>query len=399
MPVCASSGSTSARIDRLGTDGANVLPRSGQPSPLTRFVLALAVMDLEMSVAQEIADVGMERPERPHVVILGAGASRAAFPDGDQAGRKLPLMNDLVEIAALAPLLEGAGVSFEGRDFEEVYSEIASAARHAELAATIEKRVRLYFSGMLLPPGPTLYDHLVLSLRPKDVIATFNWDPFLFDACSRNHGRATPPCVLFLHGNVRVGYCPDHRRAGYVGSICPDCGKGLMPTKLLFPVRRKNYTKDPFISSQWRVLRRVLKDAYVLTVFGYSAPKSDIEAVALMKAAWGPASGRSFEQVEIVDKKAENELTKTLAEFIHTHHYQTSSDFYESWIGAHPRRTCDAMWNQLMKCRFLSRGDIPRHLDFDGLDQWLTPFLEAEKKASGTTQTRIETGSSTDRAG
>ena len=32
----------------------------------------------------------------PHVVILGAGASLAAFPDGDKNGRKLPLMNDIV---------------------------------------------------------------------------------------------------------------------------------------------------------------------------------------------------------------------------------------------------------------------------------------------------------------
>jgi hypothetical protein len=29
---------------------------------------------------------------RSHVVILGAGASYAAFPDGDKNGRKLPLM-------------------------------------------------------------------------------------------------------------------------------------------------------------------------------------------------------------------------------------------------------------------------------------------------------------------
>ena len=34
---------------------------------------------------QEIADV---RIGRPHVVILGAGASLAAFPDGDRNGRR-----------------------------------------------------------------------------------------------------------------------------------------------------------------------------------------------------------------------------------------------------------------------------------------------------------------------
>jgi hypothetical protein len=43
---------------------------------------------------QEIHQIEMERA---HVVILGAGASLAAFPDGDKYGIKLPLMNNLVE--------------------------------------------------------------------------------------------------------------------------------------------------------------------------------------------------------------------------------------------------------------------------------------------------------------
>ena len=43
---------------------------------------------------------------RPHVVILGAGASVAAFPDGDKNGRKLPVMNDLVEKLDLDSALE-----------------------------------------------------------------------------------------------------------------------------------------------------------------------------------------------------------------------------------------------------------------------------------------------------
>lgn len=33
----------------------------------------------------------------PHVVILGAGASRAAFPYGNAKGRRLPVMADLAD--------------------------------------------------------------------------------------------------------------------------------------------------------------------------------------------------------------------------------------------------------------------------------------------------------------
>jgi len=33
-----------------------------------------------------------------HTFILGAGASRAAFPNGDKFGRALPLMCDFVDV-------------------------------------------------------------------------------------------------------------------------------------------------------------------------------------------------------------------------------------------------------------------------------------------------------------
>ena len=48
----------------------------------------------------------------PHVVLLGAGASRAAFPNGDRSGRRIPLMNDLVKVVGLSPLIKQAGKGF-----------------------------------------------------------------------------------------------------------------------------------------------------------------------------------------------------------------------------------------------------------------------------------------------
>jgi hypothetical protein len=38
----------------------------------------------------------------PHVVLLGAGASLAAFPNGDANGNKLPLMNDLIATVGIS---------------------------------------------------------------------------------------------------------------------------------------------------------------------------------------------------------------------------------------------------------------------------------------------------------
>ena len=54
----------------------------------------------------------------PHVVLLGAGASRAVCPDGDKHGRRLPLMNDLVEAVGLQSLIDERGLAGKGMDFE-----------------------------------------------------------------------------------------------------------------------------------------------------------------------------------------------------------------------------------------------------------------------------------------
>src|SRR5579872_3749056 len=130
-------------------------------------------MDLELSVAEEIQDTGMGRP---HVVILGAGCSLAAFPTGDREGRRLPLMNNLIQALGLKPLLHSANLAEPEENFEALYSRLAGDHRYAGLLKSIEGAVTDYFAKMALPANPTIYDQLLLSLRPKDCIATFNWD-------------------------------------------------------------------------------------------------------------------------------------------------------------------------------------------------------------------------------
>jgi len=101
--------------------------------------------------------------ESPHVVILGAGASRAACPDGDANGKTLPVMADLVQMVGLQPLLQAAGVRHElGESFEILYEKIASNPAHAELARAIETTIREYFAGIVMPRRATVYDRLLL---------------------------------------------------------------------------------------------------------------------------------------------------------------------------------------------------------------------------------------------
>lgn len=319
-----------------------------------------------MSIDRDVLahDVSMERQ---HVIILGAGASRAAFPDGDRDGVRLPLMNDLVDMAELMPILAKYGIQYSGGNFEDLYSGIRADPVLADLAADIENAVHSYFARMQLPDRPTLYDHLVLSLRSKDVIATFNWDPFLVQACARSLGHANIPNVLFLHGNVAIGLCREHRTSGRYPGHCGSCGVPYSPTRLLYPTSQKDYNSDPYIHGQWSNLKYALRSAYLLTIFGYSAPTSDIEARILMEQAWGTSEEREYEQIELIDVKSEDALTATWSSFIHSHHYQVVPSFYESISARYPRRSCEAMWRQLMDVQWVAEASLPWEDDFHDL--------------------------------
>jgi hypothetical protein len=315
---------------------------------------------------------------RIHVVVVGAGASLAAFPNGDRSGRKLPIIKNFVDVVGLAPLLKANHVPAPYDDFEAIYSDAAGDPNKVALQNELEERVYDYFSALELPDEPTLYDHLILSLRAKDVIATFNWDPFLWNAAARNAKFAKPPTLLFLHGNVAIGYCPDCKSIFRSDQRCSDCGKPTVASPLLYPVKQKNYQSDPAIAGHWRTLMRALKCAWAITFFGYGAPRTDVEAVELLKKGWGDAECRLMEETEIIDIRSESDLTAKWAPFIHSHHFAVRRSFYDSYIAKHPRRSCEAIWQRVAMARFVEDGSFPQDMDFNALHAWLRPRAAAE---------------------
>lgn len=328
----------------------------------------------------ELEEIKALQIKRPHLVILGAGASIAAFSDGDRNGRRLPLMKTFADVVGLRGILKDAGVPEPYDDFESIYSDIAVDPSRQALREEIEDRVVTYFSSLELPDEPTLYDYLVLSLRPKDVIATFNWDPFLCQAANRNYSFGGAPMLLFLHGNVAFPYCADCKIGYPLQTTCRKCGKPLVKSPLFYPVKQKDYQTDPAIAGHWRTLEQVLKCAWALTVFGYGAPQTDVEAVRLMKTAWGDVHERELEETEMIDVRSEDDLTATWASFIHTHHYTIQRSFYDSYIARFPRRSGEALWAQLMECQFLNPHEFPRDADFSKLYGWLQPRIDAEQQ-------------------
>jgi len=328
----------------------------------------------EVSIEQEAANTKMKKP---HVVVLGAGASFATCPNGDKNGKELPLMRNLTKIIGIKPMLEKWGID-PNQNFESIFSDLYKKGEDKKLKQ-IENAVEGYFDELELSDKPTIYDHLILSLRGKDLIATFNWDPLLMHAYLRNSKTGLNlPRLAFLHGNVRVGYCEKDKISGLAGVRCEKCGALYKRAPLLYPIEKKNYAENLFIANEWKQLERGFQNAFMITIFGYSGPKTDTEAIAAMKKAWGDKNERSMEQTTFITTENEDKIIENWDPFIHTHHYEVTNDFYDSWIANHPRRTGEAYLNQYNDAKFIDNNPIPRAMDFTDLWEWFGQFKKAE---------------------
>lgn len=318
--------------------------------------------------------------EMPHLVLLGAGASLASFPNGDKNGKKLPLMNSLVEKLDLYNHIPD---KFENllTDFEKLYSNIANDASLSSVKKIIDKKVYDYFYEMDIPDKPTIYDYLVLSLRKKDLIATFNWDPLLLKTFRRHSKIINLPNVIFLHGNVAVGICKHCNIKGYkYNNTCHRCNKSYDEMKLLYPVENKNYSSNKIINDEWKLLRYYFEISLYVTIFGYSAPDSDVDAKKLMLDGSMKNRSREFYELEIIDLKSEDEIEETWYDFIHSHHSSVINNFKDSYLWYHPRRSTDAFFDAYLMNSPRDYNPFPEFNDIYEMHQWIEPLLKEENK-------------------
>jgi hypothetical protein len=187
-----------------------------------------------------------------HVVILGAGASIAStLRNPEPSGKILPSMNNFVDVVGLQDIVETLPEKLQANNFEELFSRLYDNNPESDEIKEIERRVSEYFGDMRLPEEATIYDYLVLSLRPRDLIATFNWDPFLYQAFVRNQRVADLPFFAYLHGSVALGFSQTDMNAGPAGWYSKTTGALFEPTKLLYPIKHKNYNQDDFMQIEW----------------------------------------------------------------------------------------------------------------------------------------------------
>lgn len=287
--------------------------------------------------------------DRPHVFILGAGASKAALPNGDRNGVECPVMDGFLKKTGLADILIDTPFQSLNDNLETIYSAIHESGKFPEKLHALEKGVRQYFEQLEIPYTPTVYDYLLLSLRNKDYIFTFNWDDLLIQAYYRVRSiTKNLPKIYFLHGNIAMGYCEScPGLTHFADKVCPKCGNPLIQQPLLYPVREKNYQFNPSISNAWHDFLIILKNCSILTIFGYGAPPSDAAAIDLMKKAFS-STFRRFDSIEIIDVKPHNQLYDEWEPFISpTHdHVECHDSFFDSLVAEFPRRSIEGYVQQ-----------------------------------------------------
>ncbi|MQX52360.1 hypothetical protein [Alcanivorax sediminis] len=339
-------------------------------------------------------DTKTQMNHSPHVVILGAGASIAStIRNPEKYGKLLPGMANLVDTLGLEPLINRYGLTYNGQNFEAFYDGLSRSGRCPELLAELEQAIYGYFSDLKLPDEVTLYDYLVLSLREKDIIATFNWDPFLAQAFARNMhvvGYERMPQIAFLHGNVAIGVCYDCKTMGWRRNGCTKCSNDFNPSKLLYPVGKKDYASDEFIVAEWERLKWHMQRAYYVTVFGYSAPRTDAEARTMLLDEWQANPVQELSEIDIVDilKRTDRPaLESNWKEFFVRSHYGLFDSLQKTQLFYHPRRTCDAFAMATLQCRPWAENTYPEGLSLVELQDWIQPLIkeEAEGMFSGKT--------------
>jgi hypothetical protein len=317
-------------------------------------------------------DVTTKINHSPHVVILGAGASRACCPTGDKNGRQLPLMADFVEKVGIKEIIETAGYD-PSDNFEHIYSQIHSAGKQ-DVIEKLDLAIRKYFGELVLPDEPTFYDYLVLSLRPKDSIVTFNWDPLIIQAYKRwRHLGRVLPDLIFLHGNVDLGLDLVQKTFTFLS----DKPKQT-PTKLLYPVEKKDYNLDEFVADQWDRATDALAKAYFVTIIGYSAPQTDVEAKALLLKAWRDNPTRTLAEFSIIDIREADEVEASWSDFLDGVHGGAVSDVWQQYLMFHPRRTCEAFAFATLQQNPWHEDRYPKTKTLNELEAWIKPVIDEE---------------------
>lgn len=78
---------------------------------------------------------------RPHVVILGAGASCAAIPTGDKYGRKISAMSGFIDKLGLNEIISKVSIHTLSDNLEDIYMELDERSKNESACNAVKNEL------------------------------------------------------------------------------------------------------------------------------------------------------------------------------------------------------------------------------------------------------------------
>lgn len=308
-----------------------------------------------------------------HLVILGAGSTIATIPNGDKNGEKSYTLSNLLTDPTFASFVKVVQEkNYSTDDVEALCRRLYQEDK--ALYNEFEALVRAKYARLELPTDFTILDRLVLSLTADDAIVSFNWDDLIIQAYQRMSNFVPDvllPILAFPHGNAQAVYNQKHYASKRIVT-----GSHWIDSPLNMPIDETEYKSDLFIKSQWHILDFYIRNAQMVTLFGYSAPTSDEQDVHHLRDLF--VKNEICDKIEIIDKDIES--AERVAENLKDFQMQANwlflcGDFWHSTIAKLPRRTLSAIgnWNYTPKeaAQEESKQDFFAHI---------LPLVEEEKE-------------------
>lgn len=86
----------------------------------------------------------------------------------------------------MSSIIKNINLNTKSNNLEDIYSELYERTDCQVVRELLDNKIREYFSCLEIPDELNIYDLILLSLRKKDLVATFNWDPLLLQALSKS---------------------------------------------------------------------------------------------------------------------------------------------------------------------------------------------------------------------
>lgn len=308
-----------------------------------------------------------------HLVILGAGSTIATIPKGDKNGEFSYTLDNLLNDKCFASFVEKVqALDYQIDDVEALCNQLYKENR--PLYDEFESLVRKKYASLELPDGFTILDKLVLSLTPNDAIISFNWDDLVIQVYQRMSEYVPEemlPILAFPHGNAQAVYDNKHYTSKRIVT-----STSLFDSPLNMPVDEIDYKSDVFINSQWHILDFFMRNAQMVTFFGYRGPDSDEQDLKHLDELF--AKNEICDKIEIIDKDQESavEVAKRLERFkMQPNWLYPCADFWHSTIAKYPRRTLSVLdnWNYSVRtsAKEESLAEFLKHIG---------PLIEEEQK-------------------